>query len=616
MALTERLSIVLETVGGAAVARDFDKVSAAAKGLGTTSGKAGGMLANFGVAGQQLGATLAGQLPNAAAAAAAALAGFGVSSVNAYQDLAQSVLQFKRASGATAEQSSALVAAFDDFGISAETGAKAVFQLGKRLEDNTDGLAAYGVAAVRGKDGNTDLAATLLTVADAYANTTDPARRAALVTAAFGRSGQELIPILERGSEGIRRLYADAEQTGQILDDEDLDRAEDFRLAMDDLQDAFREFQLVAGETLVPLAQRFAELTTTGVEFVDKVLNAEIAGDSWVSMLFQVLNPLESLIGASGITAESLHDVTHAADYQGRIVFNAKGKIDDAAESNTTLGRKAKEAAEALEEQNTVLQKLDGTLMSANTAERNLAQAEQGVVDAQSTLNDLLKQGAVDLEKVADATRSLESAQRSLGGAQRDQKRAQEEYNEALANFQRFGSDAAADKLADASDKLADANDRVADAQGRVTDAQGDLAKAKAGDPDYQDKLARARQGVADATFNVSQKALENEKAQRNEAAAIKENADQVQRLVDLYGEIIEKAPKAQPALAPLLATLYATGHAPDYGGGGDFGPAPSPTSVGPPPAGNVVNNNVTINSSAQRIDPAGLARAVIWELN
>lgn len=636
--MTERLSILLEATGAGGVIADFNKVAGATRGLGDRATRTTGLLGRLGPAGQQAGGMLAGGMAAGAAAAGVAIAGLAVKSVKAFTDLGQQVIEFQRASGATTEQSSALVAAFDDMAISAQTGSQAIFQLGKRLATNADGLAAYGVRAVKGADGNVDLAQTFLSVADAYNATADPARQAALLTAAFGKQGRDLIPILEKGSAGIRDLFADAERTGQILSPEEAQKAEDFRVAMDGLNDALGKLAIEAGKALIPLAQDLAELTTSGLEFVDKVLNAKVGGDSWFSQLLDALNPMRSLIGASDVSAESLDEMTHAADYNGRIVFNMKGKHDEAAESVANLGKEVDTSGGLIDEIN---QKLEASTFAAVDAQRAYDSAARAVVDAdrnlaeaRETYNKLLEEGAVNEEKVADARRSLNDATRSLGSAQRRLAEAQEEHNDAQAAFLALPSDTNADKLRDASDGLADAKDSVASASEREQEAQADLAKARAGDPSFNDKLTAAKLrvkdaelGVAEAQYTQSQRAFELNVKLGEQNTLLGDNATAVAGVRTEWEKLIALKPEFEAFLKGPLTALGQVGSNAGVPGidlrarreereFGMSGSAPGGLLTGGG-GGNlspVTNNNIQITVEGTT-DPMALAQAILWNL-
>lgn len=520
-----------------------------------------------------------------------------VASVNAFNDLALSVQNFQRVAGGTAEDASRLVAVADDVGISAEAAAGGVFQLAKRIESSGDTLGDFGVHAARTAAGNVDMSETLLRVGDAYKEIQDPAQRAALLTAAFGKQGTTLIPILERTREDIEGMFAGAAATGQILSQEDIQKAQEYRESMDDLQDAWNELMLRGGEVLVPFLTDIANGITKISDLADKVQD------------FLNIDPSESSFAAGG-------GVGSVLDQWKNKLFGIEAPTNNAKEAQKGLAQTAREVKEAAEEQAKALDTVDKALNAAVSADRALSQSQRGLVDARDDLNDLLKEGAVNTEKVASATRSLNQAQRSLTSAQRDQARAQEEYNDAQAAFLALPSDTNADQLADANDNLADANDSVANAQDRVIDAQAELAKAKAGDPDYQEKLADARQKVADAEYAVSQNTLATVKAHDEAAIAVASHGEAAKTLLAQYDGLITRAPQVAAALTPLLSLLGLSG----IGPGAPVTPSPAILAPPPPAAGNlspVTNQQNTFNITASdTIDPVTLARKIIWELN
>ncbi len=65
---------------------------------------------------------------------------------------------------------------------------------------------------------DSDSAFTLL--ADAIAKQPDPAKRAALAVAAFGRAGQNLIPMMLEGSAGLEKFREEARKSGLVMGDD------------------------------------------------------------------------------------------------------------------------------------------------------------------------------------------------------------------------------------------------------------------------------------------------------------------------------------------------------------------------------------------------------------
>ena len=217
-----------------------------------------------------------------AAVATAGAVGLAVvkSSISAYTDWASQVRQVQRVSGTTAQAASQLTYAFQKVGLGAEGGAKAIFQLEKRIGTGKDNLDQYGATIKRTANGSTDLIGTLLNISDAYNKQTDPAKRAALVMSAFGRQGQQLIPILAKGRDGIKALFDEAGRTHHILDQGDLDRAKQFQYAMSELGNTFQGLKIELGNALAPAVTDLAQLATGATQAADKAGLLKLAIDA------------------------------------------------------------------------------------------------------------------------------------------------------------------------------------------------------------------------------------------------------------------------------------------------------------------------------------------------
>lgn len=512
LALTERLSILLETLGVGAVSRDFGRVGDEAA---NTDGLLGRLGEQAGVTGESLKAGLAA----GAAAAAGGLVAFGISSVNAFNESTLAVTNFQRASGATAEQSSLLVSAMDDVGISAETGSGAIFQLAKRLETTGVKLAEFGVEAVRAQDGNIDMSATLLSVADAYTATTDPGKRAALVTAAFGKSGQDLIPILEQGKAGIESFYAGARASGQVFSQDDLDKGKEFRAAMDGATDALKKFQLQAGQKLIPAATEGINDFTTALGWLGT--GAEKAGDGIEWLEQQSERWLKTLgIGVSDVES-NFRLMNDAAD----------GGVQSLALFGETAAAEMKKAGEAAEVDAAAMDTLMKATLASTAAQRSYDQSVKGVTDAQrgaaeaqDDLNMLLAKGAVDAAAVTAAQRTLAAATEDVERADRslaDAKKALAKEEKALADL-RTGA-TALEEGAEAADQVTAAGFRQRRAVLRLHSAEEDLTGVLADADATADDLTAARLSVEEATFEVTQAENDYTEAQRlaTEAAQI-----------------------------------------------------------------------------------------------
>mgnify|MGYP000853982600 CR=1 FL=1 len=77
---------------------------------------------------------------------------------------------------------------------------------------------SVGMSARDITSGKVPLDQALLKVADQFAAMPDGAKKSALAMDLFGKSGKELIPLLNSGSDGIRRMQREARETGYAID--------------------------------------------------------------------------------------------------------------------------------------------------------------------------------------------------------------------------------------------------------------------------------------------------------------------------------------------------------------------------------------------------------------
>lgn len=368
--------------------------------LGPAGGAAQAALDKVGLGASGAGNALALGLAGGAAIGGAALAKFAFDGAQKFVALAGEVRGFQRASGASAEESSRFVAVLDDMGIASDTGAGAIFKLGKAASTNAEKLEKAGIAVERNADGTTNLTETLLNAADAYKATNDPAKRTEIAFAAFGKQGQALIPVLEQGREGLRRFFESAEENRQIFSQDDLDMAREYELAMDALGDAMGGLQRGIGKGLVPVLADMAEGTATAVSWIDK--GAEKIGGlgGIVKTVASGISPLTGFIGELGGKSK-----------------DTAGKQDDLAEATARVSQEMETGRERTEEQTKAL---DG-LLQATAAQFSSELAHE------RSLNNLEDATA----KTTEATKLHTEAVKTHGPTSTQAKAAAEELSRA-----------------------------------------------------------------------------------------------------------------------------------------------------------------------------------------
>jgi YD repeat-containing protein len=238
--------ILLRAEGGAQVA-------------GTLSG-IGGSLKRLESVGAQVNRALGGMFAPllAGASVAGIVKGFsGI--VNALDDMAKASQRV----GVTVETLSALKYAADLSGVSFDQLQTGLAQFSKRLVDVGDGASQAGALLRQfGVTAGDDTRTALGKVAAAFARAEDGAAKTAAAMELFGRSGTELIPLLNSGADGLDTLTREAERLGLVMETETAKAAEQFNDNLTRLKGAATG---LAMDLSGPLVSALADLTNAMV---------------------------------------------------------------------------------------------------------------------------------------------------------------------------------------------------------------------------------------------------------------------------------------------------------------------------------------------------------------
>lgn len=536
MSFTERLALVISARADQAL-KEIRKVR------GEVAATGGGFKSVVG----NLGETLKSNVAGGVAAAGAAVAAFAVNGVQSFLSLAEEVRNFQRTSGASAEESSRFVAVLDDLKIASAAGATALFKLGREVAAGAPKLAEYGVEVAKNANGTANLTETLLNVADAYANAPDQATRTAIAFAAFGKQAQTLLPLLEKGRKGLEEFFAGAEEHGQILSQDDLDKARELELAMDDLQDAMRGVQIIGAKALTPFLTDVADVAAQVGGIIEAVQKKSggLLGDVGTGVVKNFLGPLGSALdllpGKADKAAGSAEKVGDAAgDAAGPM-----GKLGDETESGAEIAKRfadtledvfdaTRRASDAEQDHGDSVRSFESALAGVTDAEQELADARRDRTDAsrdaisaERALNSLedANRGVTDAEKeLAKAREGRGETAREITDAEKAVTEAQRDYN-AVAGKGGDDKRRAAERLAEARERLAevsedggrerdvaDATEALSRAQLDAKDAALSIAKAKEEQAERErtaaERIATAERGVETARNGAKQAAL------------------------------------------------------------------------------------------------------------
>jgi hypothetical protein len=105
-------------------------------------------------------------------------------------------------------------------------------------------------------------------LADGIASIQDPTMRAAMSMEIFGRSGTMLLPLIEKGSEGIDAYGKKARELGIVLSTQTAESAHKFESALSTLWSVIASGKNAIGEALAPGLTRLSQIITDQIQKV------------------------------------------------------------------------------------------------------------------------------------------------------------------------------------------------------------------------------------------------------------------------------------------------------------------------------------------------------------
>jgi hypothetical protein len=139
----------------------------------------------------------------------------------------------------------------------------------------------------------------LLAVADEFANMEDGVAKTNRAVQLFGKSGQDIIPLLNQGSQAIREQMQEAERFGLVIGGDFARNADQFNDNLTRLQSAFKGIWLQVAEqnlpSLIELSETLLHIANNG-EVLTKVIDA-ISHSLYISTVAAraFLDPLKSM---------------------------------------------------------------------------------------------------------------------------------------------------------------------------------------------------------------------------------------------------------------------------------------------------------------------------------
>jgi hypothetical protein len=215
------------------------------------------------------------QVAKMAAVAGIAAAGALAVIVKKTAEAGDAIWDMSQRTGIATETLSGLKLAAEKSGTSIEGVAIGLRFLGRSMVNAADGVkmsvAAFDDLGISVKDANGKLRPmqdVMLDVADRFMNMENGAAKTALAIKLFGRSGTELIPMLNLGAEGLREQIALAEKLGLVFTEKTAKAADKFKDTMTELNGALTGMRNDIGNALIPVFTQLAQGVTEALTFI------------------------------------------------------------------------------------------------------------------------------------------------------------------------------------------------------------------------------------------------------------------------------------------------------------------------------------------------------------
>lgn len=186
-------------------------------------------------------------------------AGFGVMAKKSI-DFADGMNDLSLRLGVSTERLSVLSLYAEQSGTDIESVASAMGKLGVKLSDGDKQLKQYGITA-------TTVDGALYQIADRIAATEDPMLRLKIATDAFGKSGQQMLPMLVQGGDELRKMS----ESAPIVTTEMAKMSDQFNDSISAMEGRFAGLGLEITSSLMPALQASIDLLGSMAEKTGKL---------------------------------------------------------------------------------------------------------------------------------------------------------------------------------------------------------------------------------------------------------------------------------------------------------------------------------------------------------
>ncbi len=361
---------------------------------------------------------------------------------------------------------------------------------------------------------------------DALGAMTDETERDAISMQLFGKSAQDLNPLIEKGSAGIAALKDEAKAMGAVLDEDTLVALSGTDDALQRLNQQTDIFKRTVGARIAPVIEGAAEAATKMLDglsdaidppksdlekFIDDIKAANDEARETLENAQNTMSGAEADVENLEVYKDTLLELNSETEKTEFQKFQVKQIVSDLASSIPEL-------AAAYDEET-------GSIKLTNTEIKNLIENQEAL---------LLQQASMEAQQ--EAYKALFDAEMNAAKATSAAKEAQEEYNaswQSLQDAMSLGDTEAPKKAKELEDNLKDANTELEEANKTAADAEAAYNS-------FGETLETANQRMSDITGVAVDVVQSNQDIQ----ASTEETA----RVYDEYGNDITDMSEEQAA--------------------------------------------------------------------
>lgn len=425
----------LTAIGGGAllVAQNFDVIA-------QRSGQAFGVLTGHY---DQLGSLL-GALPGPIGVVGSVMGDFIGGAVTDVLEAADAFDKLSQKTGMSVEFLSGFTEAADDVRISSDAVESSLLKFARGLgglEEPMDGVAAGGKGVTGAlKDLNIEafdatgkmrpMEEVLLDVSDAFQQMPDGPEKAALAVSLFGKSGTELVPILNKGSKAIGEMMEAAKDAGLVITSETVVAMDRLRRAQDNIEDSWAGITRQIGSEVIPV---IGNLTTGFNLYLTEAGKAKDQTDLLTRFTSGADLAFRLFTGALKDTEGATKNEKQATDDAAAAKSNAEAATLRLKDAESKLKDQINNVTGAFGGQTEMLTDMEAAQAAIDlaTGKVTLAQFEQR--EAAEALTKAYKDGEVDFETVVKTMTDLAKGNISVEDALKKAGKAGEKYAAELA---------------------------------------------------------------------------------------------------------------------------------------------------------------------------------------